>query len=283
MKQKSINKVNDSPNEGNHELNPPPFTSMNHSGECFCGDIRFRISGEPVFQLYCFCKNCHLITGTDGYYSGFLVKEADFHLIGGTPATHEVLSKDGRTINRHYCRKCGSNLWAQTDLGLLSVSPSTFNDPDVFLHTKKVYVDEAPDWARAPNDSAQQQDLSSKEIDDDEDDAEFDFAFADLVFGPVTQHQDGCTDEDETDLQFENVEPVLELVPQYQDSGANEDDTDLEFENLDQVPEVVSQNQDSRASEDDTNLEIESVGNDDRHSLVNFSCRHTHSSSGQKP
>lgn len=148
-------------NGDNRELNLLPCTTRNHSGECFCGDIRFRISSEPVIKLYCFCEDCHSITGTDGYYFGYMVKESNFHLIRGTPATHEVLSKEGRTINRHYCRNCGSNLWAQTDLGLLSVSPSIFDDPGVFHHTKKVFVHDAPDWARAPNELAQQQALSS--------------------------------------------------------------------------------------------------------------------------
>ena len=246
MEQITINKVNDYPfekhevgeiytaagNRDNRESNLLPSATRNHSGECYCGDIRFRISGEPVIQLYCFCEDCHSITGMDGYYSGYMVKESNFHLVRGTPATQEVLSKDGQTINHHYCRKCGSNLWAQTDLGLLSVSPSTFDDPGVFHPTKKVFVHDAPDWARAPNEFAQQQDLSSKEIPDDEDDADFNFEYVDLVLEPVPQYQDSYTDEDDTVLEFENVDPVLEPEPQYQGSCTDEDDTVLECENV---------------------------------------------------
>ncbi len=110
-----------------------------------------------------------------------MVKESDFHLIRGTPATHEELSKEGGTIKRHYCLKCGSDLWAQTDLGLLSVSVGTFDDPGVFHSTKKVFVYDAPDWARVPNELAQQQDLLSKESRNDEDNTDHEFESIDLV------------------------------------------------------------------------------------------------------
>ena len=297
MGQIAINKLNDSRfekhdggenftaagNRDNRELNLLPSSRRNHSGECFCGHIRFRISGEPLIQLYCFCEDCHSITGTDGYYSGYMVEEPNFHLIRGTPATHEVLSKEGRTINHYYCRKCGSNLWAQTDLGLLSISPSTFDNPGVFRHTKKVFVHEAPDWAIAPNELAQRQDLSSKEIHEDEDAVDFDFECVDPASEQVARYQDYCGDEDDTNLELENVDLPLEPESRNQESPANEDDTDLEFENVDLVLEQVPRYQDNRASEDDTNLELENVDEDDRHSPVNFSCRSEYPGCVHKP
>lgn len=138
-------------NGDNCGLDLPSCLTTDYVGECYCGDIRYRIIGEPVIHLYCFCEDCLSITGTDGYHSSYMVKESDFHLIRGTPATHEELSKEGRTIKRHYCRKCGSNLWADTDLDLLSVSTGTFDDPSVFRSTKKVFVHVAPDWVRDKN------------------------------------------------------------------------------------------------------------------------------------
>ena len=120
------------------------------TGGCFCGDIRYRISGEPVIQLYCFCKDCLSITGTDGY-AGYMVNESDFQLTKGTPTTHDKLSKEGRTVKRHFCGKCGSNLWGQTEFGLISVAAGTLDDPNLFKPTKKVFVHDAPRWARVPS------------------------------------------------------------------------------------------------------------------------------------
>ena len=137
-------------NGDNRELDLSSCPTTNRGGGCYCGKIRYRIDGEPVIQLYCFCKDCLSITGADGYHSSYLVKESNFHFIKSTPATHEELSKEGRAIKRHYCQECGSNLWAETDLGLLGVWGGTFDDSSVFRSTKKIFVHVAPDWARYP-------------------------------------------------------------------------------------------------------------------------------------
>ena len=135
----------------NRGLDVPSCLTTNHYGECYCGDIRFQINREPVILLYCFCNDCLPITGEDGYHSSYLVKESNFQLIRGTPTTHEELSKEGRTIKRYYCHKCGANIWAQTDLDLLSVWAGTCDDTSVFRSVKEVFLQTAPEWARDPN------------------------------------------------------------------------------------------------------------------------------------
>ena len=119
-------------------------------GGCFCGEIRYRISGDPVIQLYCYCTDCLAICGTDGY-AGYMVKDHDFALLAGTPRTHDKISKEGRTVKRHFCGTCGSNLWGQTEFGLISVSVGTLDDPDQFEPTGKAFAHDAPKWARIPD------------------------------------------------------------------------------------------------------------------------------------
>lgn len=120
-------------------------------GGCFCGDVRYRINGEPVIQLYCFCKDCLSMSGTDGF-AGYLVNDSDFSLIKGAPSTFNKLSKEGRTVKRHFCGNCGSGLWGETELGLTSVTAGTLDDPTIFSPTHKVFVPDAPGWARIPDD-----------------------------------------------------------------------------------------------------------------------------------
>lgn len=33
-------------------------TEQTHSGTCFCGDVAFSVSGEPVAMGYCHCNSC---------------------------------------------------------------------------------------------------------------------------------------------------------------------------------------------------------------------------------
>ena len=118
-------------------------------GGCFCGEIRYETSGDPVIQLYCYCADCLAITGTDGY-AGYMVKNEDFAVIRGTPRIHDKIAKDGRTVIRHFCGTCGSNLWGQTEFGLISVAAGTLDDPGQFNPTSKAFAHDAPKWARIP-------------------------------------------------------------------------------------------------------------------------------------
>ena len=118
-------------------------------GGCFCGSIRYEITGDPVLQVLCFCKDCLKTAGTAGY-GGYMVSEGDFRVISGTPTLHKKISKEGRTVQRHFCPECGSNLFGVTEFGLVSIAAGTLDNPELFQPTKTVFVADAPHWARVP-------------------------------------------------------------------------------------------------------------------------------------
>jgi hypothetical protein len=119
------------------------------NGGCFCGEIRYEITGDAVLQLLCFCEDCLSIVGTDGY-AGYMVSKSDFRLVAGKPQVHTKTSKEGRRVHRHFCGVCGSNLWGVTELGLVSVAAGSLDDPSAFKPTRKVFTSGAPHWARIP-------------------------------------------------------------------------------------------------------------------------------------
>lgn len=119
-------------------------------GGCFCGAVRYGITGDAELQLFCFCSDCQKITGTDGY-AGYMVKNSNFKITKGSPSVHEKTSKEGRVVRRNFCGNCGSNLWGVTEFGLTSVSAGTLDDTSNFKPSKKVFVHDAPAWARVPD------------------------------------------------------------------------------------------------------------------------------------
>ena len=118
-------------------------------GGCYCGKVRYKVTGTPAFQLFCFCKDCRSLTGTEGW-AGYMVNNSDFCVLEGKPTIHEKISKEGRVVKQYFCGTCGSNLWGETEFGLVSVAAGTLDDPSVFKPTKKVFVADAPHWARIP-------------------------------------------------------------------------------------------------------------------------------------
>jgi len=118
-------------------------------GGCFCGEVRYKVSGEPVLQLYCFCRDCTIFTGTDGY-AGYMVRNSAFAVLKGEPRIFDKKSREGRIVKRHFCGVCGTNLWGQTEYDLVSIAAGTLDDVSAFKPTKKVFTCNAPDWARIP-------------------------------------------------------------------------------------------------------------------------------------
>ena len=119
-------------------------------GGCSCGAVRYRAVGQPVLSLLCFCRDCLSAFGCDGY-PGMMVKNDNFEIIQGTPATFARSSASGRSVVRHFCSKCGCNVWGQTELGMVSIAAGTLDNPDLFNPTKAVFTSQAPAWARIPD------------------------------------------------------------------------------------------------------------------------------------
>lgn len=122
----------------------------NIEGGCFCRELRYKITGPAVLQLFCFCKDCLTLSGTDGY-AGYMVKNEDFHLTKGTPTKFNKKVKDNRTVVRHFCSTCGTNIWGKTEFGIISVAAGSLDDPTIFKPSKKTFAHDAPPWARVPD------------------------------------------------------------------------------------------------------------------------------------
>ncbi|GAA5444936.1 hypothetical protein Misp06_03128 [Microbulbifer sp. NBRC 101763] len=118
-------------------------------GGCFCRNVRYKIKGEPVLQLFCFCSDCRMITGSDAW-PGFMVRSSDFLCSLGIPKIYKKVSSEGRTVKQHFCKNCGSNLWGETEFGLISVGAGTLDNPDIFNPSNKVFTSGVPHWARVP-------------------------------------------------------------------------------------------------------------------------------------
>lgn len=119
-------------------------------GGCTCGEIRYCIDGDPVLSLICFCNACLSSFGCDGY-PGMMIKDEDFKVSEGTPGKFARNSDSGRQVVLHFCSNCGTSLWGQTELGMVSIAAGILDEPNLFNPTKAVFTSQAPNWARIPH------------------------------------------------------------------------------------------------------------------------------------
>lgn len=80
-----------------------------------------------------------------------MVQNDDFSIVSGSPTSYVRNSDSGRKVIRKFCAECGTNVWGQTELGLVSVVAGTLDNPELFAPTKAVFTDQAPSWARIPD------------------------------------------------------------------------------------------------------------------------------------
>ena len=118
-------------------------------GGCYCGNIRYTVTESAKLQLFCFCDDCRRRSGTDGY-AGYMVRNEAFAVTKGRPAVFDKPSSSGRNVKLNFCGDCGTNLWGETELGLVSIAAGSLDDPKQFAPDKVTFLDQAPHWARIP-------------------------------------------------------------------------------------------------------------------------------------
>ena len=110
---------------------------MKLTGGCYCGALRYEISGDIPMRALCLCKTCQRISGGAGNL--FLGIEAKFFMYSkGAPRTF-ALSDD--TPIREFCGDCGVHITARSPKlpeGLV-VKVGTLDDPSAFEGPAAVY------------------------------------------------------------------------------------------------------------------------------------------------
>ncbi|MCC7204407.1 MAG: GFA family protein [Phycisphaeraceae bacterium] len=129
---------------------------MSHSGGCFCGQIRYEITGKPLNVTVCHCPGCKKSSGA-GALPWVTVKTAEFRLTRGTLA--EVRSDqfpqascDGCGGTRTFCTKCGTPISFLGDGGRaereIDVTLGSLDDPAVFTPREDVFGENKLEWIK---------------------------------------------------------------------------------------------------------------------------------------
>lgn len=122
-----------------------------HSGGCRCGDIEFYFDKDPINSIFCYCKECQALTGSDKWF-GLWVPEGHFRFTKGTPSTYARVGDSGKDVNYLFCRNCSTVLCAEVTAGnFYSVSATSLKN-NKFNPKMSIYASSAPSWAVFPDD-----------------------------------------------------------------------------------------------------------------------------------
>ena len=85
--------------------------AMNEGG-CSCGEVRYRLSSDPLFVHCCHCLNCQRQTGS-AFVINMLIEADRVELLAGEPQPVSVPRDDGDEQSIWRCPPAGSALYSR--------------------------------------------------------------------------------------------------------------------------------------------------------------------------
>jgi hypothetical protein len=118
--------------------------AVNYSGQCLCGAIKYRLSGEPILVVLCHCQDCRRSAGAPAVaWAAF--PETSLTITTGQPKT---INSSGAAV-RSFCPECGSGLFYRNEENMpctVDVQTATLDDPDELPPTLQIQVAERLQW-----------------------------------------------------------------------------------------------------------------------------------------
>ncbi|MEQ5869481.1 GFA family protein [Sagittula sp. NFXS13] len=98
------------------------------TGQCLCGAVKFRISGEFESFFLCHCARCRKDSGS-AHSANLFSSTAEITWVSGEENT-KVFQLSGSRHVKSFCSNCGSALpVSQPEIGLLMVPAGALDSP----------------------------------------------------------------------------------------------------------------------------------------------------------
>jgi len=127
-----------------------------HTGSCFCGDITYRLTRDPMITHACHCTDCQKQTGGP-FAINALIERDCVELVSGEPVGHEMATGSGQPHDIYRCGSCQTAVWS--DYGrrekMVFIRVATMDEPkrcppDVHIFTRsRLPFTDLPENARA--------------------------------------------------------------------------------------------------------------------------------------
>ncbi len=116
------------------------------TGGCLCGQVRYRLTAEPLAARICWCKDCQHLASNGTVNAIFPTAAIE---ITGTTDEYTSAADSGNHVRRRFCPRCGSHLFADSTgrPNLTVVRVGTLDDPSSVKPTANIWSSSAPKWA----------------------------------------------------------------------------------------------------------------------------------------
>ena len=118
-------------------------------GGCLCGQLRYRISAEPIDAGYCHCRMCQRSSGAP-VLAWLTVSVQGFQYLQGAPALYQSSAR----YQREFCSRCGTQIAfrAVTSATKLDVTLASLDDTARVSPEYHIWCESEVSWLHIDDD-----------------------------------------------------------------------------------------------------------------------------------
>lgn len=119
------------------------------TGSCFCGAVKYVVTGDPINVRACHCQDCQRLTGSAFFVRALFLKSQV--TISGTPS--EFPSSDDLT--RKFCPRCGSQIFCERKSrpDAMAIALGSFDNLDGIFPSEHIWISDKQAWVSIPGGS----------------------------------------------------------------------------------------------------------------------------------
>jgi hypothetical protein len=130
----------------------PHGAERTRDGGCACRQVRYRMTGEPLFVHCCHCSWCQRETGT-AFALNAMIEADRLQLLEGEVCIVDTPSNSGKGQRIARCPKCSVALWsnyAGAGEAVRFVRVGTLDDPAALAPDVHIFTSSKQPWVQLP-------------------------------------------------------------------------------------------------------------------------------------
>jgi hypothetical protein len=126
--------------------------SVDLTGGCNCGAVRYRVEGAPLVVAACHCTQCRRQSGA-AYSVNLVVRAKTMTVEGDLASWTDTDTESGTPLARQYCASCGSPIRSAPSAapGIFALKAGTLDDPAPFAPTLHLWTASKLPWVTIPD------------------------------------------------------------------------------------------------------------------------------------
>ena len=121
-------------------------------GGCFCGAVRYRVTGKPAYVGNCHCRDCQIFSGS-AFRMACAIAPDKFTLTQGTPKQFDKTADSGKIRQMLFCGECGTHLCSMPTVeeegSFVSLRIATAEQFGELAPVAELYCDSRVSWMPA--------------------------------------------------------------------------------------------------------------------------------------